>query len=40
MKKKNLLDLAGACKDAPEMDAIFNRIFEERYKTKERKLKL
>ena len=39
-KKKKILELAGAWSDAPEIDAIFNKIFEERHKTKERKLKI
>ncbi len=40
MGKKKLLELAGAWKELPEMDYIFNKIFEERYKTKGRKIKL
>ena len=37
VKKKKLLGLAGAWKDAPEMDEIFKKILEERHLTKERK---
>ncbi len=37
-KKKKLLSLAGAWKDAPEMDKIFKKILEERHLTKERKV--
>ena len=40
MKKKNLLNFAGAWKDSPEMDKIFKAILKERHKTKDRKLKL
>ena len=40
MKKKKLLKLVGAWKDALEMDNIFNKIFEERHKTKGRKIEL
>ncbi len=36
-KKKNLLDLAGAWSDSPEMDDIFKKIFEERNKINCRK---
>ena len=39
MKKKNLLDFAGTGKYALETDAIFNKIFKERYETKGRKSK-
>jgi len=40
MKKKNLLNLAGAWKDSPEMDKIFKDILKERHETKNKKLKL
>ena len=40
MNKKKILKLAGAWKDAPEIDVIFNEIFEERHKTKERNIKV
>ena len=40
VKKKKLLDLAGAWSDSPEMDGIFKNIFEERHKTKGRDAKL
>ena len=40
IKRKKLLDLAGAWADSPEMDSIFENIFEERHKTKERNVKL
>ena len=40
MKKKNLLNLAGAWKDSPEIDKIFKDIFNERHKTKNKKLKI
>lgn len=39
-KRKNLLKLAGAWKDSPEMDKIMKEIIEERHKTKERGVKL
>lgn len=39
MKKKKLLELVGAWEDAPEMDSIFDKIFEERHTTKDRKIK-
>lgn len=38
VKKKRLLSLAGAWKDAPEMDEIFKKILAERHRTKERKV--
>ena len=40
IKRKKLLDLAGAWNDSPEMERIFKNIFEERHKTKERNVKL
>ena len=40
IKKKKLLELAGAWSDAPEMDRIFKGIFEDRHKTKERRVKI
>lgn len=39
VKRKKILDLAGAWSNASEMDNLFKGIFEERHKTKERKLK-
>lgn len=38
-KRKKIMELAGAWKDAPEMDAIFKKIFEERHKKSERRVK-
>ena len=40
VKRKKLMNLAGAWGDSPEMDIIFRGIFKERHKTKERNLKL
>ena len=40
VKRKKLLDLAGAWNDSPEMNGIFKNIFQERHRTKGRKLKL
>ena len=39
VKRKKILELAGAWRDAPEMDTIFKKILEERHKTKERDVK-
>jgi len=39
-KMKNLLSLAGAWKDAPEMDRIFKKILNERKIHRERKVEL
>jgi len=38
VKKKRLLSLAGAWKDAPEMDNIFKKILNERKLNKERRV--
>ena len=40
VKKKKLMELAGAWKDAPEMDRIFKGILEERHKYKGRGIRL
>jgi len=40
VKRKKLMNLAGAWSDSPEMDNIFRDIFKERHKTRERNLKL
>jgi len=40
LKRKKLLSLAGAWKDAPEMDGIFKKILNERKIHRERKVEL
>ncbi len=40
MNREKLLSLAGAWKDAPEMDKIFKKILDEMHKTKSRKVDL
>ena len=39
-KKKSLLEFAGVWKNANEMDKIFERIFNERYRARDRNVDL